>query len=69
MLIGVSVGVTLMTCAFGRHKCPVVPESDMPCVGAILIVALQLCAANTCFASVRRVLVFLVMGRARAILL
>ena len=64
MLICVSVGVTLMTGAFGRHKCQVVSESDMPCIGAILIVELQLCAAKTCFACDRRLLVLLVTGRA-----
>ena len=49
ILIGVSVGSTLMTGALGRQKCPVVPESEMPCVGAMSMVAWLLCAAKTGF--------------------
>ena len=66
ILIGVSVGVTLITGALGRQKCPVVPESEMPCIGAISMVALLLCAAKTCFARDRLLLLGLVTGRAPA---
>ena len=56
ILIGVSGGITLMTGALGRQKFPVVPESEMPCVGAILMVAWLLCAAKTGFVRDRRLL-------------
>ena len=66
ILIGVSVGVTLITGVLGRQKCPMVPESEMPCVGAISMVAWMLCAAKTCFARDCLLLLGRVMVRAPA---
>ena len=66
ILIGVSVGITFMTGALGRQKCPMVPDSEMPCVGAISMVAWILCAAKTCFAHDRLLLLGGVMVRAPA---